>query len=419
MVAEARFVAAADLHLGRPIASLPDVLRADARTLGPFGALQSLVELALRERADAVLIGGDLVDDDGAYFEVYSAIQEAVKALDGIPMIAVAGNHDAKVLPRLADSIDGLLLLGSGGRWGTHTLSTDAGDIEILGWSFPDAHCRTSPFETPPPPRGGRRIGVLHGDLDTAGSSYAPFTSQDLKRHAADAWLLGHVHVPSHETLSSRAPAGYLGSACGLDPSESGSRGAWLVRCHAQGFELQHRAIAPIHWATATLDASEIDAEHLDVSLQKIANAQSSDAGEARAVGVRVRLAGQHPDWADLNDRARGLPTGEPWSHDGRRVFIDRVVGRVTAPLDLATLAQEPSVAGRIAGMILELEGGGATKLVDDAARAFSELELARPFRMPALGERTYPTPEPRSHLIREARAVLDELVAQQHEARH
>lgn len=412
-MADATFLAAADLHLGRPIASLPESMRSDARTLGPFGAFERLIDLAVKEEVDAVLLAGDVVDDDGAYFEVFSALQDAAKKLNGIPMIAIAGNHDAHVLPRLAEAIDGLNLLGKGGTWQSHLLRAGTGDIEILGWSFPDTHCRTSPFDTPPPPRKGRRIALLHGDVDTHGSVYAPFTAANLRDHAADAWLLGHVHNPSHQRLASQTPTGYLGSLCGLDPSEAGQRGAWLVRCDSQGVSLEHRALAPIAWAAATIDATELAPDALDAHIRQSAEEAAAEFEHAKTVGVRIALAGEHDAWQDLNERASKIEPGQPWQHRGARVFIDKVDARLTPPLPLDTLSKERSAAGRIASLILELQSDGADELVAQAGTRFSNLSNDRNFRVPDIGEHAIPLPDPRATLEREARAMLGELLAQ------
>lgn len=411
-MAEATFLAAADLHLGRPIASLPEALQAEARTLGPFGALEALVELARRERVDAVLLAGDVVDDDGAYFEVYGALQRAVRGLEGIPVVAIAGNHDAKVLPRLARAIEGLTLLGEKGSWQTASIQTRSGGVEILGWSFPDTHCRASPFEAPPPPRAGRRLGLLHGDLDASPSVYAPSTTADLRTHAADAWLLGHVHNPSHDRLAGPTPMGYLGSACGLDPSETGPRGAWLVRYGSQGVTLEHRPIAPIAWAGVEARAEEVSADGLDGVLHQKASRASEAFVSARAVGVRVTLVGESEQWRALAKAAGDIEPGQPWDHLGRRVFLDRVDSRVTAPLPLERLSHERSVAGRIATLILELQSGQVEDLVRAAEASWAAIGDDRNLRVPALGERDWPLPDARETLLREARWALGELLA-------
>lgn len=415
-MAEACFVAAADLHLGRTIASLPEALRDRSRELGPFGALERIVDLAKRERVDAVLLAGDVVDDDGAYFEVFAALQDAVAKLDGVPLMAVAGNHDARVLPRLADAIDGLTLLGPGGTWQSHTIETVVGGVEILGWSFPAPHCTASPFETTPPPRSGPRIGMLHGDVDAPKSVYAPFRPADLREHSADAWLLGHVHVPSHERLGSETPSGYLGSACGLDPREPGPRGAWLLRFDGSRATLEHRPLAPIAWANVLVECGGIEPGELDASLQREAERAASGFPDASAVGVRMTLIGEHEAWRDLHAKARSVETLRPWRHTGGSVFIENLAGRVTPPLPLEQLAVERTAAGRIAGLILDLQRGEADELVGSATDQFAATASNRYLRPPDLGERVFELPDARQTLVREARAMLGELLAQRGE---
>lgn len=417
-MAEARFIAAADLHLGRPIGSLPEALRQDARALGPFAALQNLVDRARSEAIDAVLFAGDVVDDDGAYFEVFSALQQAVRTLDGIPIFAIAGNHDAKVLPKLAEAIEGIHLLGAGGKWSSRGISTATGEVEILGWSFPDKHCAASPFDAPPPPRAGRRIGLLHGDLDVTASVYAPFTRGQLRAHPADAWLLGHVHAPSMDALAGEVPLGYLGSACGLDPSEAGPRGAWMIRCDARGTRAEHLPMAPLVWVRRSIDVASLDVARIEASLHQQCDAFADNCDGARVVGVRLELTGEHEQWSTLNSRIAEIELGQPWERRGRRVFLDKVESRVLAPLPLERLAQERSAAGRIAGLILELQSGGARELVRAAGEEFSSIGMERNLRAPSIGEREFALPEARATLLREARAMLSSLVAQHEDAR-
>ncbi len=412
---EARFLAAADLHLGRT-ASLPEALRDRSRELGPFGALERLVDLARRERVDAVLIAGDVVDDDGAYFEVFAALQDAVARLDGIPLVTIAGNHDARVLPRLAHAIDGLTLLGADGMWQSDHIETDIGSVEILGWSFPAPHCTASPFDSPPPPKAGPRIGLLHGDVDTPGSVYAPFRATDLRDHGADAWLLGHVHAPSHARLGAQQPSGYLGSLCGLDPGEPGSRGAWLVRLDGSRTSLEHCPLAPIVWEGVTVDCGTLGSRDLDSALQKQAEQATSRFEHASAVGVRMTLTGEHEAWREINARAQEIETDRPWRSGGVSVFIEKLEACVTPPLQLERLAGERNAAGRIATLILELQRGEADQLVEAATQEFATIASNRYLRPPDLGERRIPLHDARQMLQREARAVLGELLAQHSE---
>src|SRR4030095_15964312 len=110
-------LAIGDLHLGRRPGRLPPGF--DSADLSPRAAWRAAVAEARRRKVDAVLLLGDVVDDERAFFEAYSSLREQVRNLidDGIQVVAIAGNHDVDVLPRLAREVPGLRVLGERGRW--------------------------------------------------------------------------------------------------------------------------------------------------------------------------------------------------------------------------------------------------------------------------------------------------------------
>ncbi|UUZ79939.1 DNA repair exonuclease [Paenibacillus sp. P26] len=93
-----RFIHAADLHLDSPyrgIAGLPDRPREQVRTAA-FAALDRLVELAVREEVDFVVISGDVYDAKDRSLRAQLRFQQAMEALAGhrIPAFVIHGNHD-------------------------------------------------------------------------------------------------------------------------------------------------------------------------------------------------------------------------------------------------------------------------------------------------------------------------------------
>ncbi|WP_261664223.1 exonuclease SbcCD subunit D [Deinococcus sp. Marseille-Q6407] len=96
-----RVLHTADFHAGR-------VLRGFDRTPEIHAALTEIAGLAVSERADAVLISGDLFDTANPSADAETAIFDFFLQLRaaGIPAVAIAGNHDSAA--RLA-SVTGLL----------------------------------------------------------------------------------------------------------------------------------------------------------------------------------------------------------------------------------------------------------------------------------------------------------------------
>ena len=386
-------LAIGDIHLGTHPSSLPQNLDESGltvRDLGPEATLARAVELAIRDRVDAVLFAGDVVESTNARFEALRPLEASVNRLaeEGIPVLAVAGNHDVEALPRLASRIEGLTLLGAGGVWQSHRLDReDEPVVEIVGWSFPGREVVTSPLlglqETLTANSPGTnviRIGLLHADLDSAGGRYAPVTRREMAEAGLDAWLLGHIHRPSLATGNTQTGVlcGYLGSLVGLDPSEAGPHGPWHVRVSSDGaISAQQVPLAPLRWENLTLPVEGItDPEDLGDAILDAAGRlprEFEETGSAlRALGVRVRLEGPTCKYAEFRswvDRRR-------WSDIQRQigetlVFVDSVFPHFTPSIDLVELAAGADPPALLARKLLALEGGGPeAQALIEAARA-------------------------------------------------
>jgi hypothetical protein len=151
-----KLLAAADLHLGRRPSRLPSELtdRIAARELGPAGAWERLVDLAVDEKVDALLLAGDVVEAEDDFFEAYAELHRGVTRLAeaGVRVFAVAGNHDTRVLPYLSDEVEAFELLGRGGEWESVHLEANGEKATLWGWSFPSASVREDPVSGFPSP---------------------------------------------------------------------------------------------------------------------------------------------------------------------------------------------------------------------------------------------------------------------------
>lgn len=442
--ATARLLAIGDIHLGRRPAALPQRLLADAgiepRELGPAAALRRAVEVAVAEPVDAVLLAGDVVESANARFEALAPLEAALDRLatSGIPVIAVAGNHDVEALPRLARLARGFRLLGARGRW--ESAVVEAGGrpaLEVLGWSFPRARAERSPVSAllrEPVARthaGLPRIGLLHADLDASAGPYAPVTRAELEAAGVDAWLLGHIHAPSLLAARSRAPGGlcgYLGSLVGLDPSESGPHGPWLIEVLPDGIRARQLPLAPLRWERANVEvdpdrSAEDVGDLVATELERIGSAVVAAGADAPlALGVRVRLTGRTGRREELRRAAR---PGGPWEGMARSAggMLAFLAGPVELDLDLAIdleeLARGKDPAALLARQLLILARDG------DARRAL--LEAAREALRPAArspqwasleGGPAAPDPLSEDALVRVLRAsatdALDRLLGQQ-----
>lgn len=97
-----RFIHTADIHLGRHQHTSPE------RYADYFAALASAVVHALRVKADALLIAGDLFDEQEPSPETLRRAMETLRPLReaGVDVIAIEGNHDRRKRGEAAGALD-------------------------------------------------------------------------------------------------------------------------------------------------------------------------------------------------------------------------------------------------------------------------------------------------------------------------
>ncbi len=89
----ATFIHSADWQLGKPFAGIEDPLKRARVYQERFDVIRRLGEVVRRERADFVVVAGDLFDSPSPTNATIAAALGAVASL-GVPVLAIPGNHD-------------------------------------------------------------------------------------------------------------------------------------------------------------------------------------------------------------------------------------------------------------------------------------------------------------------------------------
>jgi exonuclease SbcD len=299
-----KLVHAADIHLDSPMHGLAayDTAPVGELRLATRVALRKLVDLTIAERADALLIAGDLYDGDwddyatGAFF-----VREAQRLAEaGIPVVMVTGNHDAasritKAL-RLPENVSVLPVDEPG------TIVFEHLGLAVHGQGYAtQAVVEDLSAAYPPALPGLVNAGLLHTSADgrPGHERYAPCKVDRLAAHGYDYWALGHVH--ERELLWADPPILFPGCLQGRHVRETGPKGATVVDVDASGgLSLTEHVLDHVRWAVCDIDASELAGE--DEVLGAVGDALRDAVAEAegRLLAARVRVVGASPAHAAL-----------------------------------------------------------------------------------------------------------------------
>jgi len=378
-----------DLHLGRRPPGLGEVLPElglEPRELSAVAAWEATVDWAIRREIRAVVLAGDVVEGLRDRFEAFTHLARGTKRLAdaGIPLLAVAGNHDGEALPRLADRVPEVILVGRGGRWEIVPIPGRDGEppVDLLGWSFPAPTVRNDPTEDPSfeealdrRRESARLIGVVHGDLDAPGSRHAPLSRHRLAGASVDAWFLGHIHVPG--TLDGPRPLGYLGSVGALDPGETGVHGPWELELDG-GVAVRQIPLSPVRFENVEIelgDHAPAEPDALLASLEgtireRLGPSLVTAGGHPRLLAVRLTLTGRPQARRAVDEIVRLEPLERLFPGEDPPMVISRITDRTRPAIDLEELAAATTPAGELARLLQALEHDPPRELLEAAERS-------------------------------------------------
>lgn len=298
MSSTCKFIHAADVHLDSPLDGLRRLDQSTANRMQQASrrSLETIIQTALDQQVDAVLVAGDLFDgpvkDAGAGLWVDSQFKRLVRA--DIPIVLIRGNHDAQSnARRVVHWSEGVRMLGSEAP---ETLLIDKAGLAIHGQSFgARAELNDMALAYPRPVTGLFNIGMLHTSL--AGSAahdvYAPTTVTALESKGYDYWALGHIHQRSTASLSSQCYVGFSGNTQGRHIRESGPRGFNMVEVvDGRLASVEFVASDSLRWYEVNLNLNEVDSlGDIEDLLQPVMEGMVERA-DGRTLAIRVRLSG-------------------------------------------------------------------------------------------------------------------------------
>lgn len=363
-----RFLHAADLHIDSPLRGLDRYDGAPVERLrtATRSALERLVDKALAERVDFILLAGDIYDRDWQDFHTGLFFREQMVRLGraDIRVFIVQGNHDAQgVISRQLPLPSNVSVFSSRTA---QTVRIDELSVAIHGRSFPERAVEEDLVPSyPAPVPGFFNIAMLHTSLNgrVLHDTYAPTDLATLAAKGYDYWALGHIHA--REVVSETPRIVFPGNLQGRHANETGPKGCELVSVEAGSIEAEFIPLDVVRWhklevALDGIERLEVLGDAFRETLEPLLIGATD-----RLHAVRVTLTGStalhaaeanRPGTLDAAIRAAAQDLGDV------EVWIEQVRLDLATPLDRALALQRQDAVGELIRLV-EAIGADETAL--------------------------------------------------------
>ena len=379
-----KFIHAADIHLDSPLRGLESYEGAPVDSIrgATRQAFKNLVELAISEEVDFVLIAGDLYDGDWKDYHTGLFFSSQMTRLreTGIRVFIVSGNHDA------ASQISRQLRMPNNVKIFSpkkpETITIDELDITIHGQSFAKQAITEDISATYPDAIPGHfNIGLLHTSATgrEGHEPYAPCTIEGLMSKGYDYWALGHVH--KREVLHEDPWIIFSGCIQGRHIREIGEKGCTLVSVDdGQILEVEHKEIDVLRWGIRSVDVSKAESVGDVVDLVSAVVSEEEGKSNGRPVALRLIITGKSKAHAGLianpeqcinniREIATDISNGDIW--------IEKVKIKTSAQIDLEEMRNRDDAIGELLRSIdnLSIDQESLSNMMDE----FSDLKRKLP----------------------------------------
>lgn len=413
-----RFLHCADIHLDSPLRGLERYEGAPVEEVrgATRRAFENMVQYAVRERVDFVVIAGDLYDGDWPDFNTGLFFAKGMAQLgeSGIAVYVLRGNHDA------ASKLTRSLPLPKNVRLfpdkAPKTLADDNLGIAVHGQSFATAAVLEDLAAAYPQAVGGYfNLGVLHTSLTgrPGHDNYAPTTEAVLRSKGYDYWALGHVHA--REIVSREPWVVYPGNMQGRHIREQGAKGCELVTVEDGSITTEPVALDVLRWAELAIDVTGMP--DLDAFLDRVATGVRTGLAQAdgRILGVRIRVSGTGAVHRDVSARPEVIAEqlrAVALDASGGNVWLEKIDLRVRPPIEIDRLAAGDDPVALLVRE-LKLLAQDEAKLASFANEALKELKQKLPAELSQDEELRLDPPDVLRELVSEVEGELLARLAQ------
>ena len=288
-----KFIHCADLHLDRPFKSkshLAPSIFEDVQN-SAYESFKKIVDTALKEEVDFVLIVGDLFDSENRTLRAEVFLKEQFMRLEKEQIFVYIshGNHDPLTEKITNDWPDNVSVFSN--RVETYQAITKDGEtIFVHGFSYQHDTSYENKIDEYPSSQGkkGIHIGMLHGTYSKSSTKnrYTEFILEDLNQKLYHYWALGHIH--ERQELSDMPPIYYPGNIQGRHFGEQGPKGCLLVEGDHLRLNATFIPTQQIRFEEATIKTDKLTKQGIYEAIQSFKESVRSDGKAFYRLTVNV-----------------------------------------------------------------------------------------------------------------------------------
>lgn len=288
-----KFIHCADLHLDSPFKSkshLAPSIFEDVQN-SAYESFKKIVDTALKEEVDFVLIVGDLFDSENRTLRAEVFLKEQFKRLEKEQIFVYIshGNHDPLTEKITNDWPDNVSVFSN--RVETYQAITKDGEtIFVHGFSYQHDTSYENKIDEYPSSQGkkGIHIGMLHGTYSKSSTKnrYTEFILEDLNQKLYHYWALGHIH--ERQELSDMPPIYYPGNIQGRHFGEQGPKGCLLVEGDHLRLNANFIPTQQIRFEEATIKTDKLTKQGIYEAIQSFKESVRSDGKAFYRLTVNV-----------------------------------------------------------------------------------------------------------------------------------
>lgn len=252
-----KFIHFADAHLDSPFRGLSFLPSKEFNQIYQAAdqSLTRIVDLALAEKVDLVLIAGDTFDSAKPSPRSQLFFAQQIKRLTDaqIQVVMIFGNHDhMRREDLLVNQSPYFKLLGANEAVEKATFKTkDNFNYDVVGFSYLNNHITEDKIPDFPGKEHNYTFGLMHAqekESDSRKNVYAPFTVSEVQALNYDYFALGHIHA--RRNLSEKPWIVYSGNIQGRHINEMGAKGCYLgvIDENTKKTSIEFKTTGPILW---------------------------------------------------------------------------------------------------------------------------------------------------------------------------